>query len=98
MIQEALSAGCRLEPACKETQISLRTYRRWVNADGHVRSERRLDANRSEPKNKLSTSERQRILEIGCLPEYASLPPAVTSGQRCVSGLRSKLLSSSKSE
>ncbi|MCK5893729.1 MAG: transposase [Endozoicomonadaceae bacterium] len=63
-----------MEPACKETQISLRTYRRWVNADGHVRSDRQLDANRSEPKNKLSTSERQRILEIGCLPEYASLP------------------------
>jgi len=65
-----------LNPACKETEISLRTYRRWVQADGQVRADQRPEATRPEPKNKLSIEEIEAILVVCNQPEYASLPPS----------------------
>lgn len=65
-----------MNPACKEVQISLRTYRRWLDANGQVRADRRPDALRPEPKNKLSNDEIEAILIVCNLPEYASLPPS----------------------
>ena len=76
LIQEATNMGCRLEPACKEAGISLRTYRRWINADGQVQSDRRPEASRPEPRNKLSAQEVKAILSVCNKPEYASLPPS----------------------
>ena len=41
LINEAVTAGSRLAPACQETEICLRTYRRWVKADGVVLEDQR---------------------------------------------------------
>ncbi len=76
MIQEATNAGCRLGPACREAEICLRTYRRWVKAGGQVQSDRRPEAARPEPKNKLNGDEIAEILAVCNQPEYASLPPS----------------------
>lgn len=74
LIEEAHGAGARLEKICAEMGIDARTYRRWV-AEGEVRSDRRPEATRPVPRNKLSTAERQRVLEICHQPELGSLPP-----------------------
>jgi len=74
LIQEAFQSGCRIENACEEAQISLRTYRRWYQ-DGEVLEDKRPTAQRPEPMNKLSDDERNTIVEICNRPEYASLPP-----------------------
>ena len=76
LIQEAVKAGCRLEPACKETNISLRTYRRWLQAGGNIRADQRSVVARPEPQNKLNEQEINAILAICNQPEYASLPPS----------------------
>lgn len=76
LIKEACQAGCRLEPACNETGISLRTYRRWVKADGRVQADKRPESTRPEPPNKFSEAEKQQILETCNQPAYASLPPS----------------------
>jgi len=76
LIQQAVAEGARLEPACKEVEITLRTYRRWRSADGQVRADQRPQANRPAPANKLSETEVQQILEVCNQPEYASLPPS----------------------
>lgn len=60
--------------ACHEVGITLRTYRRWYR-DGQVTADRRLDAVRPEPANKLSEAERARILDVCNLEKFASLPP-----------------------
>ncbi len=74
-IQEAIKEGSRLEPACKETDICLRTYRRWVKA-GEVKADQRPDAVRPEPTNKLTEAERKAIVTVCNQPEYASKPPS----------------------
>ncbi len=76
MIKQATKAGSRLKPACNEAEISLRTYRRWVKADGQVQQDRRPEAIRPEPKNKLNSEEIAEILAVCNRPEYASLPPS----------------------
>lgn len=73
-IQEALVDGCRLEPACEETEISLRTYRRWL-IGGIVQPDQRPEAIRPEPRNKLSKEEKDAMVYVTNQPEYASLPP-----------------------
>jgi len=65
-----------LGPACTETEISLRTYRRWVQVGVPVQSDRRSTAARPEPKNKLSDGEVNAILAVCNEPEYSSLPPS----------------------
>ena len=74
-IQEAIADGCRLPPACKETDICLRTYRRWLKG-GNVTEDQRPDAVRPEPANKLSDVEKQIIVSTCNQPEYASKPPS----------------------
>ena len=58
--------------ACREAQISLRTWRRWQSRprDG------RKTAIRPVPANRLSAGEEQQIRDICHQPEYASLPPS----------------------
>ncbi len=75
-IQEAVGSGSRLEPACREADICLRTYRRWIKGDGQVQQDRRPEAVRPEPKNKLTDEEIAEILTACNQPEYASLPPS----------------------
>jgi len=74
-IQEAMTAGARIKPCCDETQISLRTYRRWV-ASSIVMADKRPIAIRPVPSNKLSEEEISKIHDICHQPEYANLPPS----------------------
>lgn len=53
LIQEANASGARLSLACKELNISVRTYERW-NQTGQVQEDKRPTVIRPEPKNKLS--------------------------------------------
>ncbi len=73
-IQDANQTGARVNPACREVGISLRTYRRWYKA-GQVSADLRPDAVRQSPKNKLSASEQAAIIAVCNLPRFASLPP-----------------------
>jgi len=76
LIQEAIKTGCRMAPACQEADICLRTYRRWVKADGKILTDRRPEIDRPEPQNKLSADEIKAILAVCNQVEYASLPPS----------------------
>lgn len=75
LIQEANRNGARLAPACKELNISVRTYERWV-VEGSVKEDKRPFATRPEPINKLSSKEKQEILEVVKKNEYIDLPPS----------------------
>ena len=77
LIDEAVESGSRLSPACVEMGITERTYYRWSGQKkklGHV-ADLRPTAKHPEPANKLSTEEREKILEIVSQPEYKDLPP-----------------------
>jgi len=76
LIDEAVAAGARRAPACEELGISGRTYLRWVADDGTVKADRRPEAAHPTPSNALSEEERERIVEVSCQPQFASLPPS----------------------
>ncbi len=67
LIREAAQSGCRLEQACEELGLSVRTFQRWVRDGEAVRADGRSTASRPEPSNKLSEAERQPST-IGALP------------------------------
>lgn len=71
LIEEAVASGARRFKACEPLGLSLRPYQRWQ----HSPEDRRVEAIRPEPKNKLSTEERSAIIEMINRPEHASLPP-----------------------
>lgn len=73
-IDEACAAGARKDKACELLGVSIRTLQRWVDGDT-VKADRRPDAKRQAPKNKLSEQECQGIIEICNQPPYASLSP-----------------------
>jgi transposase InsO family protein len=75
LIEEAVCAGARRHKACALLGLSLRTYQRWVGEGGVVR-DRRPEAERPVPANKLSAQERAQILRIASSPAYRSLPPS----------------------
>jgi len=69
--------GSRLEPACIELGITLRTFQRWVReGDDAVAGDSRRTSVRPEPANKLSEDERAEILAVANSEEFASLPPS----------------------
>jgi putative transposase len=74
LIQEAHRNGSRLDAACNEAGLSLRSYRRWFQR-GEVQVDKRPEASRPEPSNKLTEQEKQAVLDMCNRPEYASLPP-----------------------
>ena len=74
LIDHARREGARLAPACEVLRISVRTYQRWTRG-GKVKPDNRPIADRPEPANKLTAGERQRILDICHMPEYADLSP-----------------------
>jgi len=74
-IEQAQRDGARLEAACAELGVSVRTLERWKQG-GAVRADRRPDAERPEPAHKLSEQERQRVLAICHEARFADLPPA----------------------
>lgn len=73
-IREAKESGARLPLACEEAGISLRTYKRWYQ-NGKVLADKRPDAVRTEPANKLSAAEQAIILNVSNEKRFASLPP-----------------------
>ena len=73
-IQEANGSGARLTLACIEVGISVRTYRRWYKA-GQVSGDKRCDAVRQAPRNKLTPTEQAAIIAVCNQPRFASLPP-----------------------
>jgi transposase InsO family protein len=74
LIQEAHTNGSRIEVACREAGLSLRSYRRWFQR-GEVQVDKRPDTKKPEPENKLSKDEKQAIVDVGNEEHYASLPP-----------------------
>ncbi|MFA0052687.1 IS3 family transposase, partial [Vibrio breoganii] len=75
LIQEATTSGARLELACKEAGICLRTYRRWLTK-GVLTEDGRPSAMRPAPKNKLTPVEREQIIAVCNSKEFKSLPPS----------------------
>ena len=75
LIDEARENGARLEAACKELCISSRTYQRWTE-NGGVKKDQRPLVKRKSPKNKLTESERKKIIKITNSKDYADLPPS----------------------
>lgn len=77
MIREAVETGSRLEQACAVLELSVRTFQRWVQeGDDAVAADRRTTSIKSAPANKLTDSERARILAVANSEEFASLPPS----------------------
>jgi hypothetical protein len=75
LIQEANQAGARLHLTCEEAGITLRTYRRWYR-DGQITADKRPDAMRPQPSNKLTQAEQAKIIEVCNMAKFASLPPS----------------------
>lgn len=71
LIDEAIEDGARAEKATELVGISERTVQRWrLCSNGDRRSGRR-----SEPSNKLSAEEREKVLEIANSQEFRDLSP-----------------------
>ena len=75
LIEAAHGAGARLTPICQVLAISVRTFQRWTKT-GSIAKDRRPEAVRPTPANKLTSEERQSVLDICHQKENASLPPS----------------------
>lgn len=75
LINEARANGARLKPACRELNISERTYQRWTK-EGIIKTDQRPIAERPTPKNKLSKEERLEVIKTVNSPEFADLVPS----------------------
>jgi len=75
-IEAAHRAGARLECACAEAGITVRTLQRWKAGSGLVTGDRRPDAQRPVPAHALSAEERQTLLRVANEPRFADKPPA----------------------
>lgn len=71
LIVEAHAAGARLQPACEVIGVGVRTFQRWRDVGSE---DRRLNASRRIVR-KLSDDERDHIVEVCCMPEYANVSP-----------------------
>ena len=76
IVKEACAAGARQSKACKVIGISSRTLQRWSKGELVQVDGRGIAATRREPGNKLSSLERQRILEVANSQEFAHLAPS----------------------
>jgi transposase InsO family protein len=61
--------------ACEEVGIASSTYRRWQD-EGGVLQDRRPNAERPTPGNKLTLEEREQLLSVFHEPAFKSLPPS----------------------
>ena len=73
---EATASGASRWKAAEQLGISLKTLNRWRDDNGAVLIDKRPDALRPEPSNKLTVEEEQRILTVCNKEENASLPPS----------------------
>ena len=76
LILEANAAGARISMACRELNITDRTFQRWNAGDGEVNIDQRPLAERPQPKNKLSDEERREALQLVTSEEYVDQSPA----------------------
>ena len=94
-VGEAHRDGARLEYACSEAGITVRTLQRWKRCEGLERGHRRPQAVRRAPAHVLSEAEREQILRIAHEPRFAELPPArivpMRAGRRGLCGQRIEL-------
>ena len=74
MIHAAQAGGARLQWACAEMGLSIRTFQRWAVGED-VRADGRPDAKRPPPSCKLSDAEQQAVLATCMEPRFADLPP-----------------------
>jgi len=72
LIEEAHAAGARLHRCCHELGLSPRTIQRWRAQD--VGDDRRFGP-KTDPSNKLSATERRRVLEIANSAEFRDMSP-----------------------
>ncbi len=71
-LDDAQGSGARLAPACSEVDLNPRTIQRWRSCGG---GDDRRHGPKSTPRNKLSASERQQVLDVANSPEYRDLSP-----------------------
>jgi len=72
LVGEAVASGARQSKACEMINVSPRTLQRWRKAG--VGDDMRRGPN-SEPSNKLSKEERQKVLDIADSKEYRNKSP-----------------------
>lgn len=72
LIEEALEAGARLQPACELLGLSARTHQRWKQQGG---GQDRRRGPKSLPTNKFSAQEREHLLQVVNAPEFRDLSP-----------------------
>ena len=70
-----MASGARQDKACEVIGLSTRTLQRWC-IDGGIGEDKRPTAIRPEPPNKLSLRERQAVVDVCNVEEFASLPPS----------------------
>lgn len=73
LLDEAVTSGARLEPACAVLGLCARTVQRWTLPSS--REDRRCGPHHA-PANALSASERRNVLTILHSPLFRDLPPA----------------------
>jgi len=72
MIAEAITNGCRKEKACEVLGLTARTHQRWA-LKPILGDQRRGPI--TEPSNKLTTSEREKIVKISTSDEFMNKSP-----------------------
>lgn len=70
LVLEANKNGCRLKVACSDLELDFKTLLRWQNS-----VEDRRQGPISEPKNKLSNEEKEKIIEVATSKEYQDDSP-----------------------
>jgi transposase InsO family protein len=75
-IEEAHTAGARLQAACETAGISVRTLQRWTDGKGLISGDGRPQAVRPMPAHALTEAEREQILRVANEPRFADMPPA----------------------
>ena len=75
LVDQAMDGGARQSLACQTLGITERTLQRW-RLDEALRGDMRPHADRPEPSNKLSESEKQDIIEVSNRADYQNLPPS----------------------
>jgi Transposase and inactivated derivatives len=75
-IDQAHSAGARLDLACQTAGIDLRTLQRWKSREGLVDGDGRPRSVHPTPGHALSETERTQLLRVANEPRFADVPPA----------------------
>ena len=71
LVDEAVQQGCRKVRACEALGLTVRTVQRWQRAGAVDRRK----GSRAKPANRLSETERARVLAVLNAPEYAAKSP-----------------------